>query len=78
MLPTIRLAALNDAEQVHAVYAPYCHTPTSFESEPPGVEEMRGRLVIVLTSYPWLVCDDGGEVLGYAYVTRHREPAAYR
>jgi hypothetical protein len=29
MPPTIRLAAPDDAEQVQAVYAPYCHTPIS-------------------------------------------------
>jgi phosphinothricin acetyltransferase len=75
---TIRLAIPEDAEQVQAIYAPYCHTPISFEMEPPGVAEMRGRLAKVLGQYPWLICDDGGEVLGYAYATRHRERAAYR
>jgi L-amino acid N-acyltransferase YncA len=39
---------------------------------------MRGRLAKVLGHYPWLVCEDGGEVLGYAYATQHRERAAYR
>ena len=39
---------------------------------------MRGRLAKVLGSYHWLLCDDGGEVLGYVYATRHRERAAYR
>ena len=77
MPPTIRLATLEDAEQVQAIYAPYCHTPISFESEPPSVEEMRGRLATVLGPYPWLVCEEGGEALGYAYATRHRERAAY-
>ena len=46
--------------------------------EPPTVEEMRGRLAKVLGCYPWLLCEDGGELLGYAYATRHREWAAYR
>jgi phosphinothricin acetyltransferase len=31
----------------------------------------------VLGPYPWLVCEEGGEALGYAYATRHRERAAY-
>ncbi|HVS34840.1 MAG TPA: arsinothricin resistance N-acetyltransferase ArsN1 family B [Gemmataceae bacterium] len=78
MPPTIRLAVLDDAEQVQAVYAPYCHTPISFESQPPTVLQMRDRLANVLGQYPWLVCEDGGEVLGYAYASRHRERAAYR
>ena len=39
MPPTIRLATPADAGEVQAIYAPFCHTPISFESEPPGVEE---------------------------------------
>lgn len=78
MPPTIRLASLEDADQVQAIYAPYCHTPVSFEMGPPGVEEMRGRLAKVLGQYPWLLCEDRGEVLGYVYATQHRERVAYR
>jgi L-amino acid N-acyltransferase YncA len=77
MPPTIRLATLDDAEQIQAIYAPYCLTPISFEAEPPSVEDMRGRLAKVLPQYPWLVCEDGEEILGYAYAGRHRERAAY-
>jgi phosphinothricin acetyltransferase len=78
MPTTIRLATPDDAGQVQAIYAPYCSTPISFEVDPPSVEAMRGRLAKVLGCYPWLVCEEGGEVLGYAYATRHRERAAYR
>jgi L-amino acid N-acyltransferase YncA len=78
MPPMIRLATQDDAEEAQAIYAPYCHTPISFETEPPSVEEMRGRLAKVLGQYPWLVCEEGGEVLGYVYATQHRERAAYR
>jgi phosphinothricin acetyltransferase len=77
MPPTIRLATLADAEQVQAIYAPYCFTPISFELEPPSVEEIRGRLRKILGPYPWLLCEDDGEILGYAYATQHRERAAY-
>jgi phosphinothricin acetyltransferase len=78
MPPVIRLATPNDAEQVLAIYAPYCSTPISFELEPPSVEEMRRRIAKILESYPWLVCEEGGQILGYAYASRHRERAAYR
>lgn len=74
---TIRLATPADAEQVQAIYAPYCSTPISFELEPPSVEEMRGRLTKILDQYPWLLCEDGGEVLGYVYASQHRVRAAY-
>lgn len=78
MPPTIRLATPDDADQVHAVYAPYCLTPISFEREPPGVAEMRRRLEKTLAEYPWLVCADAGAVVGYVYAGRHRERAAYQ
>jgi phosphinothricin acetyltransferase len=77
-MPTaIRLATVADAEQVQSIYAPYCSTPISFELVPPSVEEMCGRLAKVLSQYPWLLCEDSGEVLGYAYASQHRERAAY-
>jgi L-amino acid N-acyltransferase YncA len=75
---TIRLATLDDAEQVQGIYAPYCRTPISFEEEPPSALEMRDRMTKVLAEYPWLVCEADGVVLGYAYAARHRERAAYR
>lgn len=46
-----------------------------------GTAERRGdagRLAKVLGQYPWLICEEGDEVLGYAYSTQHRERAAYR
>jgi phosphinothricin acetyltransferase len=63
---------------VQAIYSPYCSTPISFELQPPTVAEMRERLVKVLREYPWLLCEDFGEVLGYVYASRHRERAAYQ
>jgi L-amino acid N-acyltransferase YncA len=78
MPPIIRLATSNDAEQIQAIYSPYCDTPISFELVPPGVEEMSSRLAKVLGPYAWLICADNEEVLGYAYATQHRERAAYR
>jgi phosphinothricin acetyltransferase len=74
----IRLANPEDAEQIQAIYAPYCYTPISFESEPPSVAEIQSRLAKVLSLYPWLVCAASGGVVGYAYATQHRERAAYR
>ena len=77
MPPTIRLATPADAEQVQAIYAPYIATPISFELIPPSTEEMRGRMIKVLAQYPWLLCMDDNEVVGYAYASAHRERPAY-
>jgi phosphinothricin acetyltransferase len=72
-----RLATPADAEQVLAVYGPYCSTPISFELEPPSVEDMRRRMAKILEHYPWLLCEERGEVKGYVYACAHRERAAY-
>jgi phosphinothricin acetyltransferase len=78
MSALLRLASLNNAEQIAAVYAPYCETPISFELMSPDAEEMRQRMSRVLQQYPWLVCEEAGKVIAYAYASAHRERAAYR
>jgi L-amino acid N-acyltransferase YncA len=79
MAPRIRLAAEDDAEQVLAIYAPFClNTPVSFETEPPTPAEMRRRIEKMSASFPWLVYEQEGRILGYAYASPHRERAAYR
>jgi phosphinothricin acetyltransferase len=39
---------------------------------------MSRRIASVLAFAPWLVCEIGGRVRGYAYASRHRERAAYQ
>ena len=74
----IRLATESDAEAIQRIYAPFVlHTAVSFETEPPGVDEMRSRILKILARLPWLVCESKGGVIGYAYASRHRERAAY-
>ncbi|HEX7023068.1 MAG TPA: arsinothricin resistance N-acetyltransferase ArsN1 family B [Trueperaceae bacterium] len=77
-MPTIRLATPEDAAAVAAIYAPVVtSTATSFELEAPDAAEMSRRILGTLARYPFLVCEAGGEVLGYAYGSRHRSRAAY-
>jgi L-amino acid N-acyltransferase YncA len=79
MNAVIRLATLDDALGVHAIYAPVVReTAISFELEPPTVEEMQTRIKKTLERWPWLVCEYRGKILGYAYASQHRERAAYQ
>jgi phosphinothricin acetyltransferase len=79
MPPTIRLATAQDANQIQAIYAPIVReTPISFEWEPPTPEVMRQRIEQTLLQFPWLVVEHHGDVLGYAYASRHRERASYQ
>jgi L-amino acid N-acyltransferase YncA len=75
----IRLATEADADAVAAIYAPYVRaTAISFETEPPGADEMRGRIRAALAWAPWLVCERDGRVVGYAYAGRFHARAAYQ
>ncbi len=75
----IRLASAADGESVSRIYAPVvAGTAISFEVDPPSPDEMAARIVSTLKVAPWLVWEREGEVVGYAYASRHRERAAYQ
>lgn len=74
----IRVARPDDAEAIHAIYAPVVsHGTATFETAAPGVTAMRERIRARLQHYPWLVWEEAGQVLAYAYAGRFRERAAY-
>lgn len=75
----IRVALESDAEAIAAIYAPIVRdTGISFEVDPPGAEEMARRIRATLPTHPWLVAEQAGTVIGYAYSGKHRDRAAYR
>ena len=79
MAPRIRLAEAGDAEAIAAIYRPAVESSAiSFETVPPDGDEIARRLADTLVSYPWLVCEIGGQVAGYAYASKHRVRAAYQ
>lgn len=66
----IRIASLDDAEELLKIYAPYVEkTAITFEYEVPTLEEFKNRMTRVLERYPYLVAEKEGELLGYAYVS---------
>ena len=74
----IRIATGDDAAAFHAIYLPHVlEGVATFETVPPGVEAMRERVMARLEHYPWLVWEEAGAVLAYAYASRFRERAAY-
>jgi len=78
----IRLATIEDAARILAIYAPYCtDSSVSFEYQPPDLEEMRKR-VTAHEKHPFLVAtetiDSEEIVTGYAYASPHRLRDAYR
>lgn len=74
----IRIARDEDAAAIHTIYAPCVRDGVAtFETQLPGVDAMRERLLSRLPHYPWLVWEEAGAVLAYAYAGRFRERAAY-
>ena len=75
----IRPATLGDAESIQRIYAPYvAETTISFEYDVPSVEEMARRIVETLKGYPWIVAEENGKVVGYAYAHIFHGRAAYQ
>lgn len=75
----LRLAVPADAGAVAEIYAPIvASTAISFEEVVPSAGEMRARIENTLRTYPWVVAEDDGGVLGYAYGSTWRARPAYR
>ncbi|HET9137399.1 MAG TPA: GNAT family N-acetyltransferase [Candidatus Kapabacteria bacterium] len=75
---TIRFITLADAEAVRLIYLPYVrNTSITFEVAEPTPEEFVHRVETITAQYPWIVYEENGEVLGYAYGCRHRAREAY-
>jgi L-amino acid N-acyltransferase YncA len=76
---TIRDATPEDGAACAAVYAPYVTgTAITFEYEPPTPEQMAERIAKAQKAHAWVVLEDDGHVVGYAYGGRYKERAAYR
>ena len=74
----IRVAAVEDAEKILEVYRPYVEkTAISFEYCVPSLEEFRDRIKNTLKKYPYLVAEQNGDILGYAYTSAFVGRAAY-
>ena len=74
----LRVARAADAEAILAVYAPYIEkTAITFEYEVPDADAFRDRIEHTLRTYPYIVAEAGGCVLGYAYTSAFHPRAAY-
>lgn len=79
MSDSIRLATTQDAAAICQIYNPYIlNTVISFETEAVSVEEMVQRIEDVLAEFPWLVYEEQGRILGYAYAGKWRARKAYQ
>lgn len=74
----IRIATENDAEKLLEIYAYYVkNTAITFEYEVPSLDEFKKRIHKTLSKYPYLVSEQDGAILGYAYAGAFKERSAY-
>ncbi|AYM42712.1 GNAT family N-acetyltransferase [Mycobacteroides chelonae] len=75
----IRDATAADAAACAAIYAPYVtETAISFEEVPPSDVVLAERIQTAAHRHAWLVAEDAGEILGYAYAVPWKSRTAYQ
>ena len=74
----VRIALESDVPEILAIYAPYIlHSTVTFEYEVPSEEAFLHRFRTITTQLPWLVWEEEGKILGYAYASAPYERAAF-
>ena len=75
----IRIASPADAARLLEIYRPYVeHTAVSFEYAVPSLPEFEARIARTLQRYPYLIAEDEGGIVGYAYAGAFKEREAYQ
>jgi len=76
----IRPAIGSDAESIAAIYNHYViNTVVTFEEQAVSAAEMADRIVETDSAgLPWLVIEQAGVVVGYAYASKWKGRCAYR
>ena len=79
-MPHIRPSLEADIAAITAIYAHHVlHGTGTFETEPPSAADMAGRRADVLgKNLPYLVIEDAGQVMGFAYANWFKPRPAYR
>lgn len=74
----IRPVTLSDAPAIASIYNYYVEqTVITFELDPVTPAEIASRIEKTIVKYPYLVYEEDGQVLGYAYVGEFRTRVAY-
>ena len=75
---TIRAAALSDAAELIKIYNPYIlNTTVTYEYEPVTATAFAGRMAATMEGFPYLVAEDDGQLVGYAYASPYHGRRAY-
>lgn len=77
---TVRPATTDDLAAITRIYGhAVVHGTASFELEPPDQIEMAKRFALIVDAgFVYLVAEQSGVVVGYAYISAYRPRPAYR
>jgi len=74
----IRPATEKDVPEILAIYAPYVeHSTATFEYDVPCSRSFLQRFYDITAQFPWLVWEENGSLLGYAYASAPYSRAAF-
>ena len=75
----IRSATAGDAQAICGIYNPHIrNTIVSFEEIEVPISAMAERITGVMQSFPWMVGEQNGAIVGFAYAGSFSERSAYR
>jgi len=75
---TIRTANISDASAILDIYGYYvANTAISMEYDVPDLEDFQQRIKTTLENYPYLVAEQDGRIIGYAYAGKFHPRAAF-
>ena len=76
---SVRMATVADLPAMLEIYTPYVeNTTVSFEYTPPTLQAFTDRFLAITARFPWLVWEEDGCVLGYAYGSAPFSRTAYQ
>ena len=76
---TVREANVNDADELSEIYKYYVDNfPYSFEYIAPSAEEFGRRISDISGKFPFFICEDNSEIIGFAYAHQFKERKAYQ
>ncbi len=74
----LRLANEADCNSILEIYGPFIvNTIISFECEVPTVTDFGKRMAEIQKKYPWIICEEDTNIVGYAYASQFNKRAAY-
>jgi len=75
----IRPVIDSDVQDICSIYNYFVeNTSISFEENVISYNEMEQRIATQSIDYPWLVYEDEGKVVAYAYANKWKDRSAYR